>query len=128
MSQRERHLVPCLACHRHVMNHEAECPFCSAPLPVGAPEPPRALPRGRFGRAALLAAGASATLISACSSAVVEYGAPVLLDAGSMSDASDGAVGGAAGRGAGGTGAGGAGADAGSVVPLDGAPVPRDGG
>jgi hypothetical protein len=119
------------------MSDEGECPFCAVPLSAWTPELPRAPQRGRLGRAAVLAAGAGATLIGACSSAVVEYGAPVLLDAGSMLDAADGATGGAGGRGsnasggATGTGDGAGGAstkpDAGSVVPLYGAPA-RDGG
>src|SRR4051812_37189733 len=90
MSQRERHLVPCPACHRHVLNSEDACPFCATALLAWAGEPPRAPLRGRLGRAAVLAAGAGASLISACSSAVVEYGAPVLLDGSSMLDAADG--------------------------------------
>ena len=134
----QSHLVPCPACNRHVMNDEAMCPFCAAPLPVDTAESPRALPRGRLARAALLAAGASATLIAACSSGVVHYGTPVIIDAGSKPDTADGGAG-PGGGGAGGTktdgtgGGGGAGGtsvktDAGSVVPLYGAPAPGDGG
>jgi hypothetical protein len=137
MSQRDPHLVPCPTCHRHVVHDEAACPFCAAPLPVCACEPPRALPRGRLGRAALLAAGASATLIGACSGGAPAppYGLPPIRDAGAMSDTADGPAdgGGTGGRGgAGGAsdGAGGTGTrpDAGGVVPLYGAPAPRDGG
>jgi hypothetical protein len=138
MSERDRHLAPCPGCHRHVMTDEAACPFCAAPLPVRAGEPPRAAPRGRLSRAALVAAGASATLIGGCSQSIMPpYGLPPIPDSGSMSDTADaspdGDGGGAAGRGGAGgadTGGGGAGGrpDAGSIVPFYGAPSPGDGG
>lgn len=58
------HLVPCLACHRHVRAVEEQCPFCgaarSAELRASAPP---AEPKRRLGRAALFTFGA--TLVSA---------------------------------------------------------------
>lgn len=139
MSQRDRHLVPCPACHRHVVHDEAACPFCAAPFPVCACEPPRALTRGRLSRAALVAAGASATLISACSDSapMPPYGISPMFDSGSMSDTADGSAddgggsaGGHGGAGVADAGAGGTGTrpDAGGVVPPYGGPAPRDGG
>jgi hypothetical protein len=135
MSERDRHLAPCPVCHRHVRADEAVCPFCVAPLPVRTGDAPRALPRGRLSRAALMAAGAGATLIGACSNTTTmpPYGLPPIPDSGWTSDAadasSDGAGGGAAGRGgAGGADTGSGAGGAGSVAPHYGAPAPRDGG
>lgn len=136
MSLRDRRFVPCPACNRHVTNEEATCPFCAAPIPVSPSEPPRALPRGRLGRAALIAAGASATLIGGCHTVGPLYGGPFIVDGGSTSDtaASSGGSMGTGGGGAGGAGSGGGVGgtgikpDAGGVVPLYGAPAPHDGG
>lgn len=50
-----RHLVPCVACGRHVRAAETACPFCQAILAGSAPEP--TLPSGRLSRAALVAFG-----------------------------------------------------------------------
>lgn len=63
------HLAPCPACNRHVDVGENACPFCAAPLPVSfrAQQPPAPL-RGRLGRAALMAAGATLMGAAACSS------------------------------------------------------------
>jgi hypothetical protein len=140
MSQHAPRLVPCPACNRHVMSHEGECPFCAAPPAPGSGEPEDARPRGRLGRAALFAAGASATLIGACSSSIIPPYGTSPIDAGSASDSADGAAdggGGSAGggaHGAGGRGAGGGSGgtgikpDGGGVVPLYGAPPAIDGG
>lgn len=62
------HLVPCPNCARHVRQTEAACPFCSVELALQHLSPP-ALPRGRLGRAATFAFGASlvgATSLIAC--------------------------------------------------------------
>ena len=55
-------LLPCPACNRHVRQSESSCPFCSAPLSL-ADAPAAVLPRGRLGRAATFAFGA--TLVGA---------------------------------------------------------------
>jgi hypothetical protein len=63
------HLLPCPGCNRHVVNTEASCPFCSRALDL-ADRPAPELPRGRLGRAATFAFGASivgATALVACS-------------------------------------------------------------
>lgn len=62
------HLVPCPNCARHVRQSEAACPFCSVELALHHLSPP-VLPRGRLGRAATFAFGASlvgATSLIAC--------------------------------------------------------------
>lgn len=61
-------LVPCPNCDRHVRQNENACPFCSAELMLQHLAPP-VLPRGRLGRAATFAFGASlvgATSLVAC--------------------------------------------------------------
>jgi hypothetical protein len=83
---------PCPACNRHVVTDEAVCPFCAAPLPECFSEVKRKPLRGRMSRAGLLAAGAGATLISACLSASA-YGGHMPYDAGSVTDGPDGAAG-----------------------------------
>lgn len=62
------HLVPCPNCDRHVRQSETACPFCSTELSLQHLSPP-VLPRGRLGRAATFAFGASlvgATSLVAC--------------------------------------------------------------
>ena len=54
------------ACKRHVITDETTCPFCAAPLPDCFREVKRKPLSGRMSRAGLFAAGATATLISAC--------------------------------------------------------------
>jgi hypothetical protein len=76
-----------------VVTDETSCPFCATPLPDCFREVKRKPPRGRTSRAGLLAAGAGAALISACSSAVPVYGAPVGGNGGTMSDGAAGAGG-----------------------------------
>lgn len=49
-------LEPCPECHRHVKVDETACPFCASALAF-PPRPPRAVPRGPIGRAALFAFG-----------------------------------------------------------------------
>jgi len=114
------HLCPCPACNRHVMTDAGVCPFCQAALPAtSCATTPAPAARTRMSRAARLLAGATLVGVSACSSTQTEpnpvpaYGAPIPVDSG---------AGGAAGS----DGAGGAGgaADAGSAVPLYGAPAP----
>ena len=63
------HLAPCPACNRHVDVAESACPFCAIALPVAfrAQQSPAPL-RGRLGRAALMAAGATLMGAAACSS------------------------------------------------------------
>lgn len=92
-------LVACGACARHLRATEPACPFCGAALTEIPPEPPH--PAGRFGRAALLAFGATvaATTFSSC---VAAYGAPEY-DAGAEQDA---------------------GPDSGGIAPAYGAPGP----
>ncbi|HYJ10535.1 MAG TPA: hypothetical protein VEX18_16045, partial [Polyangiaceae bacterium] len=70
------HLVPCPGCARHVRQSEAQCPFCNAALALDHLPPP-VLPRGRMGRAATFAFGASlvgATSLIACGSSFEEGG------------------------------------------------------
>lgn len=143
------HLVPCPACHRHVDVAESACPFCATALPAAfrAQQPP-APPRGRLGRAALMAAGATLMGAAACSgdplssadaaadrpavtkdasedrSVVAIYGAPVTGSGGTS--ASGGANGSGGATGAGGTTARDAGEDR-SVVAIYGAAAPADG-
>jgi hypothetical protein len=60
-------LLPCPNCHRHVRVEDPRCPFCEATLPVPRiTASGRELPRGRVGRIAVLAAGA--TLMGAAAS------------------------------------------------------------
>jgi hypothetical protein len=61
-------LVPCPSCRRHVRQSEESCPFCSSALSLSH-VPEAVLPRGRLGRAATFAFGAtlaSATVLAAC--------------------------------------------------------------
>jgi hypothetical protein len=74
---------PCPACQRHVVTAETVCPFCAAPLPESFRSVARLPPRGRMSRAALLAAGAGATLLSACFTGSSAYGVAAPYDAGS---------------------------------------------
>ena len=63
------HLAPCPACNRHVDVAERACPFCATSLPVAFRAQPPLIPlRGRLGRAALMAAGATLMGAAACSS------------------------------------------------------------
>ena len=105
---------PCPACQRHVVTDEAVCPFCGEALPDCFREVKRKPMRGRMSRAGLLAAGAGAALIGACSSATPAYGGPA---GGTSGSVWDGAVGGAGG-------ADGPGPD--GPVALYGAPAPAD--
>ena len=95
-------LEKCTGCARHIRVTEAACPFCQTVLAASFREP-RARPSvgARFGRIALIAAGAAAVAVptEACSSddddhpnMVVEYGVPpdLHLDAGSADAAPDG--------------------------------------
>jgi hypothetical protein len=92
-------LEKCTGCARHVRVTEEACPFCQTVLPASFREP-RARPSvgARFGRIALIAAGAAAVAVPtvACSSddddnpnMVVEYGVPpdLHLDGGGSADA-----------------------------------------
>ncbi len=87
-------LEKCTGCARHVRVTEAACPFCQAVLPASFREP-RARPSvgARFGRIALIAAGAGAVVVptEACddTNMVVEYGVPpdLHLDGGGSADA-----------------------------------------
>jgi len=49
------HLRPCVHCARHVRSDESECPFCQGALAIETEPPP--MPRGRIGRAAIMAFG-----------------------------------------------------------------------
>ena len=63
------HLAPCPSCNRHVDVAESACPFCATALPVAFRAQQRPAPvRGRLGRAALMAAGATLMGAAACSS------------------------------------------------------------
>lgn len=64
----ETPLTPCAACHRHVREDGARCPFCDAPL-TGHPTPNRAVAPARVAFAAALAV-ASGVSLAAC------YGGP----------------------------------------------------
>jgi hypothetical protein len=124
-------LVPCPSCARHVRQSEASCPFCSAELSLGQVPAP-VLPRGRLGRAATFAFGASlvgATSLIACggdSEEGKEGGGGTAPTAGTMSSGGDGApmpVYGAPAAGMGGASTGGDSSFAGSaIVPMYGAP------
>jgi hypothetical protein len=151
------HLVPCPACNRHVDVAESACPFCAAALPVAFRAQPPLIPlRGRLGRAALMAAGATLMGAAACSSSdaiggndaatdrpavtkdatedrgfVAFYGAPFPGTGGANATGGANGTGGATGAG-GTTGSGGtttrdAGEDR-SVVAIYGAAVPADDG
>jgi len=68
------HLLPCPGCNRHVRSSETSCPFCGQALDLAnRPEP--VLPRGRLGRAATFAFGATvvgATTLVGCSGETTE--------------------------------------------------------
>ena len=65
------HLAPCPACNRHVDVAESACPFCATALPAAFRAQPSLVPlRGRLGRAALMAAGATLMGAAACSSSL----------------------------------------------------------
>lgn len=64
----ETPLTPCAACHRHVREDGARCPFCDAPGPLRA-EPSRVAAPARVAFAAALAV-ASGVSLAAC------YGGP----------------------------------------------------
>ncbi len=92
-------LEKCTGCARHVRVTELACPFCQTLLPASF-RAPRARPSvaGRFGRIALIAAGASAVGVAteACGdddnmNVVAEYGVPPDLhfDAGPADAADD---------------------------------------
>lgn len=122
------HLAPCPACNRHVDVAERACPFCAAALPASFRAQSPLIPlRGRLGRAALMAAGATLMGAAACSSAplpVPAYGGPVT-GTGGMT-ATGGTNGGGGATGAGGTPATDAGQDR-SLVAIYGAPTPAYG-
>jgi hypothetical protein len=60
-------LTPCPSCSRHVRVSDAACPFCGATVTVAPPGPaPAPGLRGRLGRAALFAAGATLMGLGAC--------------------------------------------------------------
>jgi hypothetical protein len=93
------HFVSCSSCSRHVRASEGACPFCGVSLPVAKATPPA--PSSRVSRAALLAFGAGAFMLTpACSSSngggescgppncFPPYGAPPLEDAGGAPDGS----------------------------------------
>jgi hypothetical protein len=148
------HLAPCPVCNRHVDVAESACPFCATALPAAfrARQPP-APPRGRLGRAALMAAGATLIGAAACSSndaissatdaatdrpavskdaaedrgIVPFYGAPFPGTGGVTATGGTNGTGGTTGAaGAGGTTARDAGEDR-SIVAIYGAAVPADG-
>jgi hypothetical protein len=106
---------PCPACKRHVTTDETVCPFCAAPLPDCSQKVKRTPLKGRLSRAALLAVGAGAALISS-SCAGSAYGLPTTGSGGtSMSDGSTNGDGSGGASGSGG---------AGGAVALYGAPAP----
>ena len=146
------HLAPCPACNRHVDVAESACPFCAVALPVAfrSQQAPAQL-RGRLGRAALMAAGATLMGAAACSSndaisstdaatdrpavskdagedrsVVAVYGAPFTGTGGVSATGGTNGAGGATGAGgSSGTTARDAGEDR-SVVAIYGAAVPAD--
>jgi len=61
------HLAPCPSCNRHVRVSDAACPFCGTAIVTAADVASRNGMRGRLGRAALFAAGATLMGMSACS-------------------------------------------------------------
>lgn len=104
-------LVPCPSCARHVRQSESACPFCSVALALEHLPAP-VLPRGRLGRAATFAFGASlvgATSLVACGgdSETGQQGGGAGATAGGSS---------ASGSNAGGSSAGGAGAGGGNTA------------
>jgi len=102
------HLAPCPGCNRHIDIAEPACPFCATALPAAfrAQQSPVRL-RGRLGRAALMAAGATLMGAAACSAndaigvekmdattpsydgsrVVASYGGPIVLGTGGTSGA-----------------------------------------
>lgn len=80
--------TPCPACNRHIVTDETECPFCSAALPDSFRQlPARPAPRGRLGRAALMAAGAALMGAAGCADNLDNGGNnDAAADTGSMSD------------------------------------------
>lgn len=147
------HLAPCPACNRHVDVAERACPFCAAALsPSFRAQPPLIPVRGRLGRAALMAAGATLMGAAACSSndsigsadaatdrptlsqdasedrsVVAIYGAPLAGTGGTnATGGTNGSAGAPGAGGAGGTTTRDAGEDR-SIVAIYGAAVPADG-
>src|SRR3954467_8631752 len=115
-------LTPCPSCNRHVRVGDVACPFCGAAVAV-APSPAASGPglRGRLGRAALFAAGATLMGLSACTDSKCAHltcsaGAAGVSGGGTGGTTGVGGTSGAAGSG------GGAGQDAGTdaVSPTDG--------
>jgi hypothetical protein len=89
---------PCPGCRRHVATLETVCPFCATPLPDSFRETERAPLRGRMSRVAVFAAGATATVFTACFTGGSAYGVCVCsYDAGTASDGPAGTGGAAAG-------------------------------
>jgi len=117
-------LTPCPSCNRHVRVGDATCPFCGTAVTVAPAAASAPVLRGRLGRAALFAAGATLIGIGACTDSKCEH---LTCNAG-MAGMSAGGTGGTGGTtGAGGTtGTGGttgaAGNDAGTdaILPTDG--------
>lgn len=109
------HLAPCPSCNRHVRVSDAACPFCGTVVVTAAADvaSPGGM-RGRLGRAALFAAGATLMGLSACSD-------PKCLECTAGVAGMSG--GGAGGGGGGGGSSGGAGADGG----MDAVVSPNDG-
>ena len=75
-------LIACSSCHRHARTSDVRCPFCGVEMPKTVPV--RARAAGRFGRAALIVAGATgvaAVDLAGCGDKVImagdAYGADV---------------------------------------------------
>jgi hypothetical protein len=114
-------LTPCPSCNRHVRVGDAACPFCGSAVAVApAAAASAAGPRGRLGRAALFAAGATLLGMSACTDSKCEH-----LTCSGVAGVSGGGTGGTTGVG-GTTGAAGSGGAAGNDAGTD-AVSPTDG-
>ncbi len=57
-------LAPCPACHRHVRTSDAECPFCTAPLPLDIERSVVPAATHRLGRSATFVFASSIALAS----------------------------------------------------------------
>jgi hypothetical protein len=121
-------LAPCPACHRHVRITEPTCPFCGDGLAL-AGTPPPVLPKGRLGRAATFAFGATlvgVTTVVACGGDDTTTGGPSTGTAGNMTGGG-GSSAGSAGTSSGTSGSAGNGGgtvqDSGGAMALYGAPA-----